>query len=576
MATSLKQAVDKNLECPVCLSFFKDPKNLTCSHTFCKGCLETVLVSHRKLLCPTCREETSLPGGDVGRLKSNIIVRSLVEDVETQGHSNCNQEDKSLPKKWNKCQKHPTDDEECFCLNCKKYVCFKCGILEHAKDAHTILEAGVHETAQNNTIEELAFKADAKIRNVDKYVTFVVDQRKRVHNVQKQLNGEIDETFEESVQKLKRRKTVLKNEVGHELGKLETSLGNMEKSGLKQIDQIKKVRDVVKNGLDIPLQTEDLTSHKATCQQLKELLSQIGPDEELPRRTAEEGERIGFRSHGSDGLMQLGQLRQKKSKWVLRTGDPLPGGNITMTGMAISPNNGMAVGCSRGGIVIYSSEGIVQDTVLKSVKIVALHFMPDGGYVIRDRNNKIVLYTKLCEKLDVTFETLDVAKGGLGGLTVGKDGLIFVGHRTVDKIQVFKPEGGKAIREITCNGFLPWQMFALTSSQAIVVKSSWDKVQVINDVSGAIIHSISKVNVNANPAVYQDDSVIIAWVKHYQGLGLLSIDQYTKELKYIKNILTDFKIIKPIRAWYYLQAFKTGEIAFCTSDRLYIFHQTWE
>ena len=80
------QAVNKkNLECPICLSFFKEPKNLTCSHTFCMGCLETLLESRGKLLCPTCRKETSLLGGNVGRLPSNITVRSLVEDVETQG-----------------------------------------------------------------------------------------------------------------------------------------------------------------------------------------------------------------------------------------------------------------------------------------------------------------------------------------------------------------------------------------------------------------------------------------------------------------------------------------------------------
>ena len=39
-----------------------------------------------------------------------------------------------------------------------------------------------------------------------------------------------------------------------------------------------------------------------------------------------------------------------------------------------------------------------------------LHFMPDGGYVIRDHNNRISLYTELCEKLDVTFETMDASK----------------------------------------------------------------------------------------------------------------------------------------------------------------------
>ena len=242
--------------------------------------------------------------------------------------------------------------------------------------------------------------------------------------------------------------------------------------------------------------------------------------------------------------------------------------------MAISPNNEMAVGTLIKGIFIYSSEGITQDTVLESVRVRAFHFMPDGGYVIRGDNNNIFLYTDLSEKLDVTFETMADA-GAFCSLTVGKDRLIFIGSNSCKKIQVFKPEGGKAIREIKCIGFEPWQMFAMTSSQAIVVKNKLTEVDVINDVSGAIIHSISKVGEHAYPAVCQDNSVIIAWVN--EGQDLLSIVQYTKELQYLKNILTDFKIMKGtllIRCC--LQAFKTGEIAFCTYDRIYIFHETLE
>ena len=134
----------------------------------------------------------------------------------------------------------------------------------------------------------------------------------------------------------------------------------MAKPIRKQIDEIKKVLDLVKDGLNFPLQTEALTSHKAMCQQLKELLNQIRPDEELPRRTAEEGERIGFRSQGSEGL-KLGQPKTKElhKSWVLRTEAPLPDGK-SMSGMVISPNNEMAVGCDEGGIVIYSSEGIIK------------------------------------------------------------------------------------------------------------------------------------------------------------------------------------------------------------------------
>eukprot|EP00057_Strongylocentrotus_purpuratus_P002942 XP_003725562.1 PREDICTED: E3 ubiquitin-protein ligase TRIM13-like [Strongylocentrotus purpuratus] len=301
MATSLKQAVHKNLECPVCLSFFKDPKNLTCSHTFCNGCLETLLESHWNndvLLCPTCRRETSVPGGNLSGLQSNITVRSLVEDVETQVNFNCNKEDKSVQEKWKKCKKHPSYDEECFCLNCAQYVCCKCAILEHVNNAHTILEASVHETEQKNHVKELAPKADAKIGDVDKHITVVEDQRERVQYVQEQLKDEMDESFEKSVQKLKKKETVLENEVGLKLGEPKTSLGDMEESGRKQIDKIKKVRDLVKSGLKFPLQTGALTSYRAMGPQLEELLIRIGPDEELPRRTADEGERIGFRSTG--------------------------------------------------------------------------------------------------------------------------------------------------------------------------------------------------------------------------------------------------------------------------------------
>ena len=63
-------------------------------------------------------------------------------------------------------------------------------------DAHTILEAGVHEIEQKNYVEKLSSKVDAKRRKVDKYFTFIGDQRKRLHNVQEQLNNEIDATFE--------------------------------------------------------------------------------------------------------------------------------------------------------------------------------------------------------------------------------------------------------------------------------------------------------------------------------------------------------------------------------------------
>ena len=80
---------------------------------------------------------------------------------------------------------------------------------------------------------------------------------------------------------------MLKNEIEHKLGKLKTLLRDVAKPIRKQVDEIKKVLDLVEDGLNFPLQTEALTAHKAMCQQLEELLNRIRPDEEVPRRTAD-------------------------------------------------------------------------------------------------------------------------------------------------------------------------------------------------------------------------------------------------------------------------------------------------
>ena len=65
--TSLKdkeRQLNKELECPVCLDTFKQPKLLGCTHTFCMECLEKLVkevdVGSKEISCPTCREATKV------------------------------------------------------------------------------------------------------------------------------------------------------------------------------------------------------------------------------------------------------------------------------------------------------------------------------------------------------------------------------------------------------------------------------------------------------------------------------------------------------------------------------------
>ncbi|CAH3154874.1 unnamed protein product [Pocillopora meandrina] len=78
----LSRVLEEELKCPVCLDEFEDPKNLCCSHTFCKRCLSP-MVEHNLLRsflrCPTCRRETEihLPEGIDG-LPTNYIAIALI------------------------------------------------------------------------------------------------------------------------------------------------------------------------------------------------------------------------------------------------------------------------------------------------------------------------------------------------------------------------------------------------------------------------------------------------------------------------------------------------------------------
>ena len=85
MEGDLKHVSAQNLECPICLNIFDDPKTLLCCHTACKGCLARLLASQpdaSKLPCPVCRRVTDVPEGNVSKLQTSIALKSLVEDVK--------------------------------------------------------------------------------------------------------------------------------------------------------------------------------------------------------------------------------------------------------------------------------------------------------------------------------------------------------------------------------------------------------------------------------------------------------------------------------------------------------------
>ncbi|XP_033104421.1 tripartite motif-containing protein 2-like [Anneissia japonica] len=123
MATSdlqFVEIVDENLECTICFKRFKNPKSLTCLHTFCLACLEDWVKEKGKLTCPTCSKSYPIPEGGLQKLPPNTILNNLLETIE---HFSKTDQIKCV------CGKGYA---KYYCEDCKQHLCSICG--DHHKD----------------------------------------------------------------------------------------------------------------------------------------------------------------------------------------------------------------------------------------------------------------------------------------------------------------------------------------------------------------------------------------------------------------------------------------------------------
>ena len=82
------RTIDDLLICPVCLEPFKEPKTLSCLHTFCTICLENCRRPYRRdISCPVCKKVTPLSPAGVQGLQNDFRIQQIREIINRQSSS---------------------------------------------------------------------------------------------------------------------------------------------------------------------------------------------------------------------------------------------------------------------------------------------------------------------------------------------------------------------------------------------------------------------------------------------------------------------------------------------------------
>ncbi|XP_060951871.1 zinc-binding protein A33-like [Limanda limanda] len=111
---ALRSAVD--FSCPVCFEIFKNPVVLSCSHSFCKDCLQTWWADKVVCQCPVCKRRSSKSDPPF-----NLALRNLCEALLQE----LSLEESAYAGTEAQCNLH-SEKLKLFCLDNQQPVCVVC------------------------------------------------------------------------------------------------------------------------------------------------------------------------------------------------------------------------------------------------------------------------------------------------------------------------------------------------------------------------------------------------------------------------------------------------------------------
>ncbi|XP_038127948.1 tripartite motif-containing protein 35-like [Cyprinodon tularosa] len=154
--------LEEDLCCPVCQDVFKDPVLLSCSHSFCKECLENWWREKPVKECPVCKTISLTPNPPCNRVLKNLCETFLQERDQRASEDLCSLHSEKF---------------KLFCLDHQQPVCVVCR------------DSNVHRNHSFVPIDEAAHEIKISLCSS-------LETLKKMLEVRKKVQEEFDQTAE--------------------------------------------------------------------------------------------------------------------------------------------------------------------------------------------------------------------------------------------------------------------------------------------------------------------------------------------------------------------------------------------
>ncbi|XP_067223753.1 nuclear factor 7, ovary-like [Chanodichthys erythropterus] len=198
----------EEISCPVCCEIFKTPVILSCSHSFCKECLQQFWRTKKTQECPVCRRRSSRDDPPI-----NLVLKNLCESFLTERNESRSSGSEEI------CSLH-SEKLKLFCLEDKQPVCVVCFTSQQ------------HDNHKCRPISEVASSYKEELNTALKSL-----QEKLQHN--ENIKGE----FEKTVQHIKSQADHTERQIKKQFEKLHQFLRDEEEAtitALREEEEQKK------------------------------------------------------------------------------------------------------------------------------------------------------------------------------------------------------------------------------------------------------------------------------------------------------------------------------------------------